>query len=229
MVSHRPIDEMSDDGTGEPRMARPDPRDDGMYTRILDAAEMLLRRHGLSKLNVVDVARNLGMSHGNVYRHFASKTALRSAVIDRWLNRVSEQTRLIEQKDGPADQRLTEWLRTLASIKQRKVSEDAELLQAAVQVVRDVPSVQSHHTDLLTKQVARILADGKCDGTLPRVGDPHQTAVAILDATTRFHHPDMVASGGLPDIQMAGLDGVISLVLAAIGPSGTGSKDQART
>jgi AcrR family transcriptional regulator len=225
MVSHKLPNEVSDGGAGELQAASPAPRDDDMHTRILDAAEMLLRRHGLSKLNVVDVARYLNMSHGNVYRHFASKTALRSAVIDRWLNRVSEQTRIIEHMQGPADERLVEWLRTLASIKQRKVSEDAELLQAAVQVVRDVPSVQDHHAELLTKQVANILADGKSDGTLPRVGDPHLTAVAILNATTRFHHPDMVANGGSSEVQMRGLNGVISLVLSAIGQAGAASKE----
>ena len=38
--------------------------------RILDAAEAVLRRHGTEKANVVDIARSLDMSHGNIYRHF---------------------------------------------------------------------------------------------------------------------------------------------------------------
>ncbi|SEL77562.1 transcriptional regulator, TetR family [Sphingomonas palmae] len=191
-----------------------------MHTRILDAAEMLLRRYGLPKLNVVDVSRHLNMSHGNVYRHFSSKTALRSAVVERWLGRVSEQTGAIAHKQGPADQRLIEWLRTLAAIKQRKVTDDAELLRAAVQVVRDTPAVQDHHADLLTRQLTGILADGKNDATLPRVDEPRRTAVAILDATTRFHHPDMVANGGAPEDQMHGLEAVIALILSAIGEAG---------
>ena len=51
-----------------------------MPHRILDAAEEMLRRHGVQKTNVVDVARALGMSHGNIYRHFPSKQALLDAV-----------------------------------------------------------------------------------------------------------------------------------------------------
>ncbi|GAB3955507.1 hypothetical protein GCM10027614_65040 [Micromonospora vulcania] len=57
--------------------------------RILDAAEEVLRRYGPAKATVLDVARALGVSHGSVYRHFASKAALREAVAERWLARVS--------------------------------------------------------------------------------------------------------------------------------------------
>ncbi len=44
--------------------------------RILQTTEKLLRRFGASKLSVVDVAREIGMSHGNVYRFFDSKSVL---------------------------------------------------------------------------------------------------------------------------------------------------------
>ena len=57
--------------------------------RILDTAEEVLRRYGPAKATVIDVARALGVSHGSVYRHFPSKAALRDAVVERWLGRVS--------------------------------------------------------------------------------------------------------------------------------------------
>ena len=41
--------------------------------RILEATEDVLRRFGLAKATVVDVARALDVSHGSVYRHFPSK------------------------------------------------------------------------------------------------------------------------------------------------------------
>ena len=187
-----------------------------MRARILDTAETLLRRYGLDKLNVVDVARVMNMSHGNVYRHVPSKAALRAAVIHRWLDRVLDQTKVVADKDAPADQRLVEWLRTLAVIKQRKVAEDAELLAAAAKVVRDMPEVLEHHAALLTTQLVGILKVGVADKTLQGVGDPRSTATAILNATIRFHHPDMVANGGAPADQMQGLNGVIVLIMAGL-------------
>ena len=51
-------------------------------TRILEAAAALLRLHGPDKLTVVDVAKRLGMSHGNVYRHFPSKARMFEGLID---------------------------------------------------------------------------------------------------------------------------------------------------
>jgi AcrR family transcriptional regulator len=40
--------------------------------QILEAAERVLRRYGPDKANVVDVARELDVSHGSVYRHSPS-------------------------------------------------------------------------------------------------------------------------------------------------------------
>jgi AcrR family transcriptional regulator len=196
---------------------KPNPVDaGGMCARILDAAEALLRRHGLEKLNVVDVARALDMSHGNVYRHFPSKAALRAAVIQRWLHRVSQQTEIIATNDAAADERLVLWLKTLAIIKQRKVTDDAELLAAAGKIVRDAPEVLIEHAGLLTAQVVAILEAGLADGTLPGVADPRSTAMAILNATTRYHHPDMVANGGPLAEQLQGLAGVVALIMASL-------------
>ncbi len=44
--------------------------------RILEVTEDVLRRYGLAKATVVDVARALDVSHGSVYRHFPSKASL---------------------------------------------------------------------------------------------------------------------------------------------------------
>jgi AcrR family transcriptional regulator len=187
-----------------------------MRDRILNAAEKLLRRHGLEKLTVIDVARALNMSHGNVYRYFPSKAVLRAAVIERWLDRVAEQTDAIARKDGPADTRLEEWLKGLAMIKQRKVTDDAEMLAAAAKVVNETSQVEQQHSARLTAQVVQILQDGVADGTLPSVRDPRSTATAILNATFRYHHPDLVAIGGPPDAQLAALDGVVSLIMSGL-------------
>ena len=69
--------------------------------RILVAAEELLRRHGPAKTTVADVARSLGMSHANVYRHFASKADLRDAVAERWLTAITTPLEAIVAEPSP--------------------------------------------------------------------------------------------------------------------------------
>lgn len=43
---------------------------------ILDAASRLYRERGLSGVGVADITRDAGLTHGGLYRHFASKEAL---------------------------------------------------------------------------------------------------------------------------------------------------------
>ena len=78
--------------------------------RILAAAEDVLRRYGPAKATVVDIARELEVSHGSVYRHFPSKAALRDAVAERWLAGVSQPLAEIANEAGPAPERLRRWL-----------------------------------------------------------------------------------------------------------------------
>jgi AcrR family transcriptional regulator len=85
--------------------------------RILEATEEVLRRYGLAKATVVDVARALDVSHGSVYRHFPSKASLRQAVAKRWLDRANAPLQKIAESAGPAPARLEKWLRTMIDIK----------------------------------------------------------------------------------------------------------------
>ena len=57
-----------------------------MHDRILAAAETVLRRHGVEKANVVDIAKILKVSHAAIYKHFPSKKALMDAVAAHWLD-----------------------------------------------------------------------------------------------------------------------------------------------
>lgn len=161
-------------------------------TRILGAAASLLRRHGADKLTVLDVAKQLRMSHANVYRHFPSKSALRAAVVEAWLGAVTEPLAAIAAGDAPPPARLAAWLAELAAIKRRKVLEDPEMFAGFHRVAEETPEVVAAHVAALEAQVAAILAAGLADGSLPKVTDPQADAAAVLAATARFHHPDMV-------------------------------------
>lgn len=161
-------------------------------SRILDAAAALLRRHGPDKLTVLDVAKRLGMSHGNVYRHFPSKQALRAAVAETWLSDVTAPLAAVAAGPEPPPARLRAWLALLAAIKRRKVLEDPEMFAGFHRVAAESPEVIAAHVQHLVDQVAGILEAGKADGSLPTVAGAEADARAVLTATMRFHHPDLV-------------------------------------
>ncbi|MEZ5788688.1 MAG: TetR family transcriptional regulator [Xanthobacteraceae bacterium] len=183
--------------------------------RILDAAEDVLRRFGPAKATVVDVARALGVSHGAVYRHFPSKAALRDAVLERWLGRVSAPLAAIAAEEGPAVDRLRRWLDTLIATKREKVRGDPELFATYTALAGEAREVVAAHVEALVDQVTRIIADGAARGAFS-VADPAEAAQAVIDATGRFHNPAHAAAWSDPGIDAA-FERVWALVLRGLG------------
>jgi len=156
--------------------------------RILEVTEDVLRRFGLAKATVVDVARALDVSHGSVYRHFPSKASLREAVAKRWLERVHAPVHKIAESSGPAPARLENWLRTMIAIKHQKFGEDPEMFATYLTLAQEACKVVKAYKDGLVDQIAHILSDGVEQGAF-EVTDVKATARALFDATCRFHHP----------------------------------------
>lgn len=182
--------------------------------RILDAAEEVFRRYGPSKTTVVDVARSLEVSHGTIYRHFASKTALRDAVAARWLHRVSAPLLAIVQAPDPAPDRLHRWLQQLILIKHQKLLDDPELFatyHALAEESRDV--VKTHVQDLIS-QLAEIIEAGIHQDQF-QVKDSDEAARGVFSATVRFHHPAHASEWHDPEIG-ADFDRVWRLLLAGL-------------
>jgi AcrR family transcriptional regulator len=186
--------------------------------RILDATEEVLRRFGPAKASVVDVARALGVSHGSVYRHFASKAELRDAVIERWLARVSSPLDAIVNETGPAPRRLRRWLGALMEIKRRKVGDDPEMFATYHALANESRLTVMGHLATLTAQAAAIIADGIKRGEF-QAANPLVTARAVLDATGRFHNPAHAAEWSDPQIDQA-FEGVWALVLRGLTAKG---------
>jgi AcrR family transcriptional regulator len=185
--------------------------------RILEASEDVLRRYGPAKANVIDVARELGVSHGSVYRHFPSKAALRDAVAERWLHAIAEPLATLADEPGPAPERLRRWLRLLVSSKRARALDDPELFATYTQLAGESREVITAHIKQLISQLARIISDGVDQGTFA-VEDTEAAARAAFDATGRFHNPAHASEWSDPKIDDH-LEGVLNLVLRGLGGS----------
>jgi AcrR family transcriptional regulator len=182
--------------------------------RILEVTEDVLRRYGLAKATVVDVARALDVSHGSVYRHFPSKASLREAVAKRWLDRVNAPLQKIAEASGPAPARLERWLRTMIAIKHKKVGDDPEMFATYLTLAQEACKVVKAHKEGLIDQIARIMSDGVEQGAF-QVADVRSAARALFDATCRFHHPahaDEWRDPALPER----IDAVLALLLRGL-------------
>lgn len=194
--------------------------------RILDTAEEVLRRYGPAKTTVVDVARALDVSHGTIYRHFPTKAALRDAVAERWLARVSAPLADIAEAEGSAEDRLQRWLRGLAETKRRKVFDDPELFATYHALAEQARGVVDAHVQELIGQLRRILEDGVREGRF-RTEDPAAAAHTVFDATMRFHHPAHSSEWQSSGID-ARFESVVAFVLAALRSGEFESADHGR-
>jgi AcrR family transcriptional regulator len=182
--------------------------------RILEVTEDVLRRFGLTKATVVDVARALDVSHGSVYRHFPSKASLRQAVAKRWLDRANAPLQKIAESSGPAPARLEKWLRTMFEIKHKKVSEDPEMFQTYLTLAREACEVVKAHKERLVGQIADILSDGVKQGVF-QLADAKVSARAVFDATVRYQHPAHADEWSDPQTP-ARFDALLALILRGL-------------
>ena len=182
--------------------------------RILEATEDVLRRYGLTKATVVDVARALDVSHGSVYRHFPSKASLRDAVAKRWLDRANEPLCKLAAGDGPAPERLEKWLRTAFSIKQKKVCDDPEMFATYLALAQGAREVVEAYKDKQVDLIAKILSDGVAQGVF-EMDDVKTTARAVFDATVRYHHPAHAEEWAKPECPSR-IDALIALLLRGV-------------
>ena len=183
--------------------------------RILDAAEAALRRYGVEKTNVVDIARALDMSHGNIYRHFPSKQALINAVVVRWLEALTRPLATIaDDRSHPAAERLAAWFEAIRAIKRRKVRDDPELFRVHHEVVEHSHEVVAEHVRTMLGQIEQMIAEGVAAKEFPRTLDPRAAAQAFLHATSPFHHPAMLMRE--PPLTEADARAVFALLLAGL-------------
>jgi AcrR family transcriptional regulator len=160
--------------------------------RILEATVEVLRRYGPAKATVVDVARALGVSHGSVYRHFPSKTALREAVTTRWLDESHARLADLADGPGPAVERLAAWLDGLFTAKRDKALRDPEMFATFLALAHEHSEVVAAHVATMVGQLATVIEAGVAAGEFAADGpaaDPAAAARAVWDATSRFHDP----------------------------------------
>ena len=157
--------------------------------KILDAAEVVLRKFGPRKTTVVDVARLLNVSHGTVYRHFVTKAELHEAITLRWLERVTAPLAKIVNKPDSASIKLRQWFETLTEIKREILSGDPEMFESYSSLAKQAPEhVKSQHIAHLLQQVESIMFDGVQEGVF-EIEDCAVTARCFFFGTVRYHHP----------------------------------------
>jgi AcrR family transcriptional regulator len=160
--------------------------------RILDAAWDLFRALGYQKTAVADIARELGMSPANVYRFFASKSAINEAIGDRLLAGLAGDLESIAAGPGGAAERLRSVLRTLHVRHLALFFSQKRMHDMVAVAMSEHWGVVAAFIARIEAVMARIIADGIASGEFAPV-DPPQAARMMKQACLCWLHPMLIA------------------------------------
>jgi AcrR family transcriptional regulator len=162
---------------------------DRIETLILNKAADHLRVSGAEFLRVTAIARDLNMSHANIYRHFPSKDALIEAVIATWLRGIEKLLRDIADSPDPADDKLERFIRELATRVREKIDQDPAFFTVYRKAWLAGNAGVSEHRAALRRLIERILDEGTDPGPF-HIKSQERGIDLVVDSFHRFIHPE---------------------------------------
>ncbi len=188
--------------------------------RILDAAEVVFQRTGVSRTTLADIAAEAGVTRGAIYWHFDNKVELFDAMIQRIVEPLEQKLEELQrqQVDNPLL-----FVRSLAMFLLDSLANDPryyrvlEIAWHKCEYVGDMAKIRDQHLEcgnrfLGIKEAALKLAMQR--GELPPHIDPRQAAVgliALIDGLIanwtldRQRFPLSSVASGVVDTYLAGL------------------------
>ncbi len=157
-------------------------------TRILDLAMTQLRQHGVAGTSIISIASQAGMSHANVYRHFASKAALVDAAMAHWLKPLEASLRVIADGPDPASDKLERMLFVICRNYQERMHAEPNLFAILTASITKGSAMARRHRGKIQSEIQRVLDEGASSGSFD-IADMRAALALVFDALHRFIHP----------------------------------------
>jgi AcrR family transcriptional regulator len=159
--------------------------------KAIDIAEILIRKYGFEKIRLVDIAKELQVSHVALYKHFPDKSALLDGVSERWLDRIDLVLGEITEKKKPVKDLIFEWFMALHKMKREKVLNDPELYKAFDMGAEGRKPFVIKHLGETNKQLTFLVKRGLTEKVFKEL-PPEKIVRFLFEATISFHHPKLV-------------------------------------
>ena len=160
--------------------------------KAIDAAVVKMREVGFEKVRLTDIARQMHVSHAALYSHFKDKSDLLDAVSERWLLTLDEKLDAICRKRKDPCEKIHAWSLAIHRAKIEKVSHDPELYRSFdIAAQRSKPFVKAHIENMY-RQLSGLVGEAIENAGL-KDADPVLMTKIIMESTSAFHHPRLVA------------------------------------
>ncbi|MFK4935520.1 TetR/AcrR family transcriptional regulator [Lactococcus garvieae] len=144
---------------------------------ILDTTEQLIYKQGVFKTTLCDIAKELGVSHPALYKHFKSKEDILQQLALRWLSTTSYEILNWTPEQIGSKKAVHDWLWLLASTKKSLYENDPKMFVLYTTYIESNDDLIRTHLHHLAKKAAEI---SNCD---------IEMGEAIIRAFTYFHNP----------------------------------------
>jgi AcrR family transcriptional regulator len=160
--------------------------------RAIDVAIAQMRRYGFEKVRLVDIAKDLGVSHAALYIHFADKAALLDAVSERWLKSLEAALECVCLKNKDPLAKIHEWFLKLYQMKREKVMNDPELYKAFKFAADQQKFIYKKHLAVMNCQLTELVKSATAQKKLTK-HSIKKTVELLFETTMGFHNPTMIA------------------------------------
>jgi AcrR family transcriptional regulator len=182
---------------------------------ILEAAGKRFRHYGYQKTTMAEIAADLSMSTGNLYRFYPSKLDIAEA--HAHIHEEDEDALMadIVARPQPALERLRAFSRTVLEETFKVIDESKKVFELAQAISRERPTYAKRRLAQERIFLKRILADGVAEGVFEPASDLEFLAEMYQCATMKFRYPQLYNSFNIEMLRRE-LDGTLDLILTGL-------------
>lgn len=172
-------------------LSSPKRQNDTTITRraIRAEAAKLVEEGGVSALSMSKIAATLQMTHGNIYRHFASKGALAAEIATEWMSDMRSACEVAIAGQSDVRARLTALVMAIrAELMRRADQKDA--LAIYQYVLKHKPDEAIAHHVHRRNLIVQIMTDAGW----PMTEETNLRALVILDSLRFFTDPESASA-----------------------------------
>jgi AcrR family transcriptional regulator len=185
-----------------------------LFKKVLDTAESEIRKNGVDRLKITNIAKELNVSHAALYKYFSDKDEIIDVISEKWLKIIDDKLDIVSSSSKPPKDRIKEFFITLHLLKKEKVLNDPKMYTAFNMSALKTKPFVINHLQNMSKNLAKIVADGIKAGDFQKRDIPVIVNV-LFQGTIAFHHPSLVLEN-IEEDRVPVLEEVLSTLLSGI-------------
>ena len=183
--------------------------------QILQAAMERIMHYGYAKTTMAEIARDCGMSAGNIYRFFASKIDIAEAMARKLNMEINAQNAALVRGKGTAIEKMRLFHHTALTKTFEKLDNNAKVLEVAEVLSHERPNFANEELAQERIYLVQLLEQGISEGVFAPMEHPNFIAEMMQSATMKFRYPQLWSRLTLPKLERE-LNGVMDIILAGL-------------